>query len=123
MFTDRKRSTCDVVTSSRSPLDFVLQADAGILQSTLANLTLTLRDGDCDDSNQVKTTRVPLERNCVDLPDNLQSPCLVNVFCIENQSHTFQCYSNVLECSIHTHINTTSMYIFSKYANLRAYII
>ena len=27
VFIDRNRSTCDVVTSSTSPLDFVLQAD------------------------------------------------------------------------------------------------
>ena len=57
-FIDRKRSTCDVVTSSTNPLDFVLQADAKQFHSTLINLTLVLRDGDCCDDNQVTAIRV-----------------------------------------------------------------
>ena len=57
-FIDRKRSTCVIVTSSTNPLDFVLQADAKQCQSTLINLTLVLRDGDCCDDNQVTAIRV-----------------------------------------------------------------
>ena len=58
VFIDRKRSTCDVVTSSTSPLDFVLQADPEPFQSTWIMFTLVLRDGDCSDDKQVMTIRV-----------------------------------------------------------------
>ena len=58
VFIDRKRNTCDVVTSPTSPLDFILQADAEPFQSTMINLTLVMRDGDCSDKNQVIIVRV-----------------------------------------------------------------
>ena len=58
VFIDRNRNTCDVVTSSMSPLDFVLETDPEPYQSTLIIVTVVLRDGDCQDAEQVMIVRV-----------------------------------------------------------------
>ena len=71
-FVDGNRSTCDIVTSSTSPLDFVLQADPEPFESTLINLTVVLRHGDCSDNNQVMIVRVCLERNCMYSPTRIE---------------------------------------------------
>ena len=71
VFIDRKRNTCDTVTSSTSPLDFVLQADAEPFQSTLITLTVVLLGGDCSDNNQVMIMRVCSQRNCVFSPTHI----------------------------------------------------
>ncbi|KAI0221417.1 hypothetical protein LSAT2_027243 [Lamellibrachia satsuma] len=52
VFTDHDRETCAEVTSSDNPLDFILKADASQSQDT-SNISITLRDGDCNDNNQV----------------------------------------------------------------------
>ena len=57
VFIDRKRSTCDVVTSSTNPLDFVLQTNAEPFLSTLIKITVVLREGDCSDDQQVMVIR------------------------------------------------------------------
>ncbi|KAK2180738.1 hypothetical protein NP493_429g02000 [Ridgeia piscesae] len=52
VFTDHDKNSCAEVTSSDTPLDFVLKAN--ISQSENATgVRITLRNGDCDDSKQV----------------------------------------------------------------------
>ena len=52
VFTDRKWKTCDKVTSSTSPRDFILRANVSQCQNE-ARLRVVLKDGDCSDKNQV----------------------------------------------------------------------
>ena len=52
VFTDRKWRTCEKVTSSTSPRDFILRADVSQCQNE-ARIRVALKDGDCSDKNQV----------------------------------------------------------------------
>ena len=52
IFTDHDPETCAEVTSSDNPLDFILNANVSKLQN-MANVRITLRNGDCSDNNQV----------------------------------------------------------------------
>ncbi|KAI0234525.1 hypothetical protein LSAT2_015199 [Lamellibrachia satsuma] len=52
VFTDRNQDTCEAVTSSDNPLDFVLRANLTQYQTNF-DARITLRDGNCGDSNQV----------------------------------------------------------------------
>ena len=52
VFTDRKRRTCDKVTSSTTPRDFLLRADVSQCRNE-ARIRVALKDGDCSDKNQV----------------------------------------------------------------------
>ncbi|KAK2188358.1 hypothetical protein NP493_135g05035, partial [Ridgeia piscesae] len=47
-----KRKTCDKVTSSNTPLDFLLRASVSLCQKQ-ARIRIVLKDGDCSDKNQV----------------------------------------------------------------------
>ena len=52
VFTDHDLETCAEVTSSDNPLDFILNANVSKWQNT-ANVSISLRDGECSDNNQV----------------------------------------------------------------------
>ena len=53
VFTDRNQDTCEAVTSSDNPLDFVLRANLTQYQTNF-DARITLHDGNCGDSSQVK---------------------------------------------------------------------
>ena len=55
VFIDFKANTCAVVTTSTSPLDFVLKANVSTSQN-LSSVGLALKDGDCSDTTQVTKT-------------------------------------------------------------------
>jgi hypothetical protein len=51
VFNDYDRNTCAEVTSSDSPVDFILKQVFNTDNST--GVRITLRNGDCDDNKQV----------------------------------------------------------------------
>ena len=51
VFTDDDRNTCAEVTSSDSPVDFVL--NKFLITENSTGVHITLRNGDCNDSKQV----------------------------------------------------------------------
>ncbi|KAI0207373.1 hypothetical protein LSAT2_007977, partial [Lamellibrachia satsuma] len=52
LFVDKNRSSCEDVTSSDNPLDFVLKVNLSKPQSNF-DVRITLRDGYCGDASQV----------------------------------------------------------------------
>ena len=52
VFTDHDTNSCAEVTSSDTPVDFVLKANISLSENS-NGVRITLRNGDCDDSKQV----------------------------------------------------------------------
>ena len=70
VFTDQDRATCQAVTSSDNPLDFVFRAN---LSNYFTNFDarITLRGGNCGDASQVKKRVTLMWENCVNSLSNI----------------------------------------------------